>query len=103
MGYYTLNYIHGIDTVADYIEIGLQVGVLNQRGAFFDVIDPETGEVLNQDKIQGKVKMKEQLKEHKEWIDIINKQLQDKEIEDLIAKADLDKVNMYINDSKDTD
>ena len=103
LGYYTLNYVNGIDTIADYVEIGLQVGVLNQRGSFFDVIDPTTGEILNSEKIQGKVKLKEQLKEHSDWIDLINAQLKDKEIEELIAKADLDKVNMYINDSKDTD
>ena len=103
LGYYTLNYVNGIDTIADYVEIGLQVGVLNQRGSFFEVIDPTTGEILNSEKIQGKVKLKEQLKEHSDWIDLINAQLKDKEIEELIAKADLDKVNMYINDSKDTD
>lgn len=103
LGYYTLNYVNGIDTIADYVEIGLQVGVLNQKGSFFDVIDPSTGEILNQGKIQGKVKLREQLAEHKEWIEVINNQLQDKEIEDLIEKAELDKANLLLNDSKDTD
>ncbi len=103
LGYYTLNYVHGIDTVADYIDIGLQVGVINQKGSFFDIIDPSTGEVLNQDKIQGKSKLKEQLSEHKEWLDLIDSQLQDKEIEELIEKSKLDEVNMIINNSKETD
>lgn len=101
LGYYTLNYLSGIDTVADYIDIGLQVGVINQRGAYFDIIDVSTGEVLNEDKIQGKVKLKEQLKEHSEWIDLINAQLKDKEIEELIDKAQLEEVNTLINTSKD--
>ena len=103
LGYYTLNYVHGIDTIADYVEIGLQVNVINQKGSFFDIIDPTTGEIVNKEKIQGKPKLREQLAEHKEWIDLINSQLQDKEIEELIDKAELDKVNLYINDSKDTD
>lgn len=103
LGYYTLNYVNGIDTIADYVEIGLQVGVINQRGAFFDILDPSTGEIVNQEKIQGKAKLRDQLAQHQDWIDLINSQLQDKEIEELIEKAELDKVNMYINDSKDTD
>lgn len=103
LGYYTLNYVSGIDTIADYVEIGLQVGVINQKGSFFDIIDPSTGEVLNKDKIQGKVKLREQFAVHQDWIDLINNQLQDKEIEDLIEKAELDRANMYINNSKDTD
>lgn len=103
LGYYTLNYVNGIDTISDYVEIGLQVGVINQKGSFFDIIDPTTGEIKNIDKIQGKAKLREQLAEHNEWIDIINNQLQDKEIEELIEKSELDKVNVYINDSKDTD
>lgn len=103
LGYYTLNYINGIDTVADYVEIGLQVNVINQKGSFFEIIDPSTGEVVSQEKIQGKSKLKEQLAVHQDWIDLINSQLKDKEIEELVDKAELNRVNMYINDSKDTD
>ena len=56
VGYYTIKYVTGPDLMNDYIEVGLQVGVINQRGAFYDIMDPTTGEVLSNEKIQGKFK-----------------------------------------------
>lgn len=103
LGYYTLKYLDGIDTISDYVDIGLQVNVINQRGSYFDIVDPSTGELVTDEKIQGKVSLREQLGKHPEWIDLINKQLQDKEIEDLISRSELEEANKYINDSKDTD
>ena len=51
-GYYTLNYETGIDYIRDLIEVALKYGIIEQKGAWFTIINVETGEVL-QDKLQG--------------------------------------------------
>ena len=49
VGYYTIKYVTGPDLMSDFIEVGLQVGVINQRGAFYDnpnSIYPTTGDFV---------------------------------------------------------
>lgn len=101
VGYYTINYLTGPDFMSDYIDVGLQVGVINQRGAFYDVIDPSTGEVMNEGKIQGKPKLKEQLEQHKEWLKIIDNAMSGKKAEDVIDAEILAEANKIANTSKD--
>ena len=80
VGYYTIKYVSGPDLISDYIEVGLQVGVINQRGAFYDIVDPSTGELLNDTKIQGKTSLMNTLKKHKEWLDLIDTTVNEKDI-----------------------
>lgn len=101
VGYYTIKYLTGPDFMSDYLDVGLQLGVLRQRGAYFDVIDPTTGELLNEEKIQGKVKMKEQIELHKEWRDLIDNIMNGKSVEEVVDNQILAEANKVINESKD--
>lgn len=99
VGYYTINYVHGPDVVNDYVEVGKQIGVINQRGAFFDIIDTLTGEVLNTNKIQGKVKLKSELQSHPEWLQLINDTMNGKKVEEVVDAAVLQEANKLANES----
>lgn len=101
VGYYTINYVSGPDLINDYIEVGLQVGVINQRGAFFDVIDSRTGEVLNESKIQGKVNLRTTLESHPEWLKLIDKVVDGKDVTELVDEDTLAQANQAVADSKE--
>lgn len=101
VGYYTIKYVSGPDLINDYIEVGLQVGVINQRGAFYDVIDPSTGEILNENKIQGKANLINVLKEHKEWLDLIDATVNEKDINELVDADMLAQANETVAKNKE--
>ena len=69
VGFYTVNYDNGIDKVADTVEVALKYGIIQQSGAWFSIIDIETGEIMEDDtgeliKLQGKPNVIEYLKEN---------------------------------------
>ena len=101
VGYYTIKYVTGPDLMSDYIEVGLQVGVINQRGAFYDIIDTSTGEILNDNKIQGKVALKEELEKHKDWLDLIDKTVDGKDISEIIDQETLAQANETVANNKE--
>ena len=101
VGYYTIKYLTGPDFMSDYIDVGLQTGVINQRGAYYDILDLSTGEILNQEKIQGKPKLKEQLELHPDWIDLINNAMEGKKAEEVIDADILAEANKLVNTSKE--
>lgn len=101
VGYYTIKYLTGPDFMSDYIDVGLQTGVINQRGAYFDILDLSTGEILNEEKIQGKSKLKEQLELHPDWIDLINNAMEGKKAEEVIDADILAEANKLVNTSKE--
>ena len=51
-GFYTLRYDTGIDYLNDLIEVAIKYGIIKKSGAWFEIVDVETEEVLS-DKIQG--------------------------------------------------
>lgn len=51
-GYYRLNYLTGIDYMKDLVDVAIRYGVIDKRGSWFDITDPESGEIIH-DKIQG--------------------------------------------------
>lgn len=55
-GYYTLNYEIGIDYLKDLVEVAVKYGIVEQKGAWFTILNINTGEVI-QDKIQGQAKL----------------------------------------------
>lgn len=57
-GYYTIDYANGIDYLADLLEVALKYDLILQKGAWFSVINPDTGEILA-DKIQGMSNVRE--------------------------------------------
>ena len=101
VGYYTIKYISGPDLMSDYIEVGLQVGVINQRGAFYDIIDPSTGEILNESKLQGKVALKEALSKHQDWLDIIDATVDGKDIVEITDEETLAQANETVAKNKE--
>lgn len=101
VGYYTIKYVTGPDLISDYIEVGLQVGVINQRGAFYDIIDPSTGEILNEKKIQGKVALKEMLESHADWLQLIDATIDGKDITDITDAETLAKANETVANNKE--
>ena len=58
-GFYTIRYDVGIDYLYDLTEVGMRYGVIEQAGAWFTVIDPDTGEILA--KTQGQKALYEYL------------------------------------------
>ena len=50
-GFYTLNYEYGVDYLKDLVEVAIKYGVINKSGAWFSIIDMETGELIS--KLQG--------------------------------------------------
>lgn len=51
-GFYTLRYETGIDYLKDLTELAIKYDIIDMRGAWFNIIDIETGEVLAE-KIHG--------------------------------------------------
>ena len=101
VGYYTIKYLTGPDTLSDYIELGIQVGVINQKGAYYDVIDPQAGEILNDTKIQGKNALRDLLNIHKDWLDLIDSIIHQKDIEELVDTQTLAEAGKMISENKD--
>lgn len=69
VGFYTLKYDSGIDIIADTVDVALKYGIIQQAGAWFSIIDIETGEIMEDDtgeliKLQGKPNVIEYLKEN---------------------------------------
>lgn len=80
-GFYTLMYDYGIDKVADLVEVAMKYNIIVKSGAWFNLIDPETGEIICEEtgeeiKIQGKVNLINYLKENEvllqEITDLVN-------------------------------
>ena len=65
VGQYRINYLTGIDYLKDLVDVAIECEVVEQRGAWFSVVDTDSGEVL-QEKIQGQAKLFELLEENEE-------------------------------------
>jgi len=79
-GFYTINYGTGIDYLKDLIDVAEKYDLIQKAGAWFSILNPETGEVLA-DKIQGLANVYEYLKdpEHEEVLVFIEEYI-DKQI-----------------------
>ena len=79
VGYYTLNYINGIDYLADIFDVALKLGIINQGGAWYSVVDNETGEIMgdgdNTWKFQGRPKFLEAMSNDDSMLDYINNKI----------------------------
>lgn len=101
VGYYTIKYATGPDLINDYAEVGLQVNVINQRGSFFDIVNPQTGELLYDGKIQGKATLLKLLSEHKEWLQLIEDVINEKDITEVVSEELLSQANETVANSKE--
>ena len=59
-GFYTINYEYGIDYLRDLIEVAIKYDIVRKSGAWFDIIDIETGEII-EGKIHGQAAVYELL------------------------------------------
>lgn len=73
VGFYTLNYLQGIDYLKDLIEVCIKYGIIDKAGAWFSIIDAETGELV--EKLQGQNKVYEYLEadDHIEVLEMLEK------------------------------
>ena len=78
---YSLNYDTGIDYLKDLVELSIDKGIIIKRGAWFDLVNPETGEIIGE-KIQGQKNVEKYLKENEEIMEAIETEL-DKIIQDV--------------------
>ncbi len=82
VGFYTLRYLTGIDYISDMFDVGIKVGLIVQSGAWYSLLDTETGEVLQDPdgeliKLQGKPKFLEYIKENPDIADYIASGIED--------------------------
>lgn len=75
-GFYTLKYLEGIDYISDTIDVALKLNIVVQAGAWFTLLDIDTGEVI--EKCQGKNGLKTYLLEHIDIYDKVKNKIYDK-------------------------
>jgi len=63
VGQYTINYDEGIDYITDLIDVALYYDIIDKHGAWFNIVDIETGEILGE-KLQGQASVKQYLQEN---------------------------------------
>lgn len=80
VGFYSLKYMNGIDYFNDTIDCALQMNLITQRGAYFDIYDFETGEKIDE-KFQGR----ESVVKYYKCNEVAFKQLYDKVLEKMNA------------------
>lgn len=74
VGYYTLNYINGIDYLQDTFDVACKFGII-QGTTWYSVVDIETGEVLNDWKFQGRAKFVSAMEENEELFEYISSKI----------------------------
>ena len=82
-GYYTLNYTYGVDAIADTVELACYYDIIQKAGAWFSVVDTETGEIIQDGdkelKFQGKPALLEYIREDEDFrswlLDKVNERL----------------------------
>ena len=77
VGFYTLSYDYGVDVVADLIPMAVDLGVIDKAGAWFKIVNPDTGELLTYEdgeiiKFQGQANLMAFLRENEQVFNYIN-------------------------------
>ena len=62
-GFYTVNYEFGIDYLKDLVEVAIKYDLIVKSGAWFAIINPQTGEQVA--KVQGQARVYEFLGDQK--------------------------------------
>lgn len=66
-GRYTLTYRNGIDYLKDLLDTAVELEVIEKKGAWYTIIDTETGEILK-DKLQGDKQVYKELESNKDLL-----------------------------------
>lgn len=82
VGLCTLNYYYGINKLYDLVQLAMEYGFIIQSGSWFSVVNPATGEVLEDDdgnpmKYQGLPKVLANLKEHEDLVNELDEMLKE--------------------------
>lgn len=77
VGQYTINFDTGIDYITDLIDQAIYYEIIDKRGAWFDIVDTNTGEVIK-DKIQGQNNLHKLLDDDTELLQRVEELVDDK-------------------------
>lgn len=77
VGQYRINYEYGVDYLADLVDVAIKFDVVRQSGAWFSIVDLETGEIL-EDKIHGLTNVYDTLETNKELLQKVEEQVDSK-------------------------
>jgi recombination protein RecA len=72
IGQYRINYLSGIDYLKDLVDVAIEFEIIEQKGAWFTIVDIETGEIVK-DKIQGQAKVFSLLEEDTTLLERVEK------------------------------
>lgn len=77
-GYYTLMYEYGVDYLKDLLDVAIRYDLIVKSGAWFSIINPETGEAT--EKIQGQARVYQYLADeaHEELLSAIERFIDEK-------------------------
>lgn len=81
-GFYTLNYAIGIDYLTDLIEVAIKYDIIKKSGGWYDIINTETGELINESKLQGVSNLKSFLSDNQEALKTVEELIDKYEKED---------------------
>lgn len=70
-GFYRLHYYKGILSIEDTVDLAIKKGYVVQGGAWYTIVDPDTGEMI--EKYQGISKVVDYMKEHTEFFEKLKK------------------------------
>lgn len=76
-GMYTLNYLTGIDYLKDLVDVAIKYDIIDKHGAWFDIVDPDTGEILC-GKIQGQANVYKELESENLLLERVEKLVEEK-------------------------
>ena len=77
VGQYTINFDTGIDYITDLIDQAIYYEIIDKRGAWFNIVDTNTGEVIK-DKIQGQNNLHKLLDDDTELLQKVEELVDDK-------------------------
>lgn len=78
IGQYRIRYEIGIDYLADLVDVAILYNIIDKHGAWYKVIDTETGEIIR-DNIQGIVNVYEALDEDAELLQRVEQLVEDRD------------------------
>ena len=81
VGQYRIRYDSGIDYFADLVDVAILYNIIDKRGAWYTILDTETGEVLK-DKMQGIQNVYNALEEDQELLSRVEELVDSKARED---------------------
>lgn len=73
-GYATLFFLTGIDTIGDTVEAAMMLGLIQGKG-WYNLVDYETGELIEGKKFQGKANLIKYFKENQEDYELLWKEV----------------------------